>query len=166
MHRLHLVRPIKSGRHGTVYKAFDSFAHAYRAVKVLPRRRRDMPSSQNTKMINREIEHMMAVSAKSHYVVRLFDVVQDDEAFYLVQELCAEHTLREIINESSDDVTIVSNASNASTDLVSMLHDITHAIQDCHACNIFHGDVKPDNILLSSGGTFKLQATTSYTMSL
>lgn len=141
MHHIQLLRPINSGRWGTVHKAFDHKTKQFRAVKVLPKKRHDLPDRENARMINNEINNMMQLRGHPN-VVMLFDVAVDDDSTYLIQELCGGNTLQE---------TLMSTTSKLShRAALRALYNITNAVAGCHETGILFVDVKPSNLVYST----------------
>lgn len=140
------MRPINSGRWGTVYKAYDHKEKQFRAVKLLPKQRHDVDPVDNIRMVNNEIINMSRMRGKPS-IVELYEVMSDDENTYLVQELCGGNTLQEAImlNKKSPRA------------IVKALRDITKAVVDCHEEGILFCDVKPSNMVYSMDtATYKL----------
>lgn len=134
-----MIRPIDSGRWGTVHKAYDHKHKVFRAVKVLPKQRHDLDPSDNIRMVNNEIINMTRMRGKTN-IVHLHDVMHDDENTYLIQEFCGGNTLQEAI--------IMNRKSPRA--VVSALRDITKAVVECHEEGILFCDVKPSNMVYSS----------------
>jgi serine/threonine protein kinase len=145
MQHIEILNPINSGRYGTVYKAFDHKANHHRAVKVLPHKRHDVDKSQYSVMRN-EIANMTKMNGHKH-IVHLYDVLQDDDNTYLVEEFCNGKTLCESIRDKDLSV----------EDKRKALTHILHAISGCHTKGIVYCDLKPSNIIYSEDSKcFKL----------
>ena len=141
-----LIRPINSGKYGTVYKSFDHKAKRLCATKILPKSRHDIPPNKNKMMIENEIANMMRLNGSPN-IVRLHDVLQDSDNYYLVEELCGGSTLQE---------DMIASRLNL-TEKRSALKNITSAIATCHDANIMFCDLKPSNIVYSTEhGVYKL----------
>eukprot|EP00897_Mesotaenium_endlicherianum_P008281 jgi/Mesen1/7481/ME000039S06700 len=74
-------------------------------------------------------------------VVELHGVYEDEESLYLVMELCEGGELyREVIRRKH----------YQEADAAVVFSDIASAVAHCHAAGVMHGDLKPENLLLSS----------------
>lgn len=133
---IELLRPINSGRYGTVYKGFDHTCGQFRAVKVLPLKRHDVDDNKNQRMIENEISNMRRLNGCPN-IVSLVDVECDNENMYMIQEYCGGSTLHEMM--------ISKTLSNA--DRVTALKNVTAAINACHNKGIIYADLKPSNII-------------------
>lgn len=141
-----LIRPINSGKYGTVYKAYDHRVKQFRAVKMLPLRRHDVESKQNMRMIENEIGNMLRLNGHPN-IVKLHDILRDDDNVYIVQELCGGNTLQELHIEGS-----LSHEAR-----IKAIRNMTSAICACHEAKIIFGDLKPTNIIeATQKGSFKL----------
>jgi serine/threonine protein kinase len=134
--QIELIRPINSGRYGTVYKAYDHRVKKFRAVKVLPLKRHDMMENQNRQMIDNEIHNMMRLNGHPN-IVKLHDVIREDDNVYVVQEFCQGNTLQEMIMADVLDYKAKVRA----------IKNVTSAIMTCHG--IIFADIKPSNIMHS-----------------
>lgn len=140
LRRLGDLRILNSGRHGTVYKALDlgRKSHPPCAVKVLLKERQDMDRAANMTMIKNEIDALQRLRNCSG-VVRIECILEDDEAVYIVQDLCQAALPKR-------DACLVPDHA------VKLLVDVSAAIAQCHSLGIVHGDVKPDNIMFDEEG--------------
>lgn len=140
-HPYKLRECINSGRYGTVYKAtaIDDLNAKTVAVKILRKVRHDVPMETNTKLINNETTNMRKVRGCSN-IVNLHDVYEDDESVYLAQEYCANGSLEDLIKQ---------NKGRMSEKRVArLIKQILVGVDHCHIHNVYHGDIKPNNILI------------------
>lgn len=146
LHHIQILRPINSGRWGTVYKAYDHKEKAFRAVKVLPKKRHDISDNSNARMIDNEITNMMRLRGHPN-IVNLHDVMRDSDNIYIVQELCGGNTLQESIMPNKMTKWVAIKA----------LKEVTNAVAACHDEGILFVDVKPSNVVYSmEDASFKL----------
>ena len=73
------------------------------------------------------------------HTVRLYEVYQDDERYYLVQEMC---TGGELFDE------IIARKRFNEKDTAAIMKQILSVVAYCHERNIVHRDLKPEDILL------------------
>lgn len=147
--RFSLIRPINSGRYGVVYKAVDMSNNQHVAVKKIPLVRRDLTANRQAQFrferaVTNEIKHLMTMRG-SPYIAQLQDVVRDDEAVYLVLELCGGSSLKDTIDGVGDHHALPLNPSY----IRRVVWDVANALTDCHARDVLHADVKPANLVFS-----------------
>jgi len=144
MYKYNLLKPINSGKYGTVYIAQNKIAKTDHAIKILPKNRMDLSKSRNEFMIKNEIENMNTVKGHRN-IVKLEEVVEDDEAFYLIEELCGGDTLAQTLymNKTKQ----VSRTHN--NPVLAAITDIINGIAHCHQNDIIFADLKPENIVFS-----------------
>ena len=136
--KLYLEKIINSGRYGQVYMATHVEKNGFYAVKVLPKQRHDLSDYKNKMMIHNEISNMREVQVHKN-IVRLEEVLQDHDNFYLVEELCGGVAFG---SENS----IV----RGEKDIKLYIGNVIDAVMHCHERDIVFGDLKPANIIYSS----------------
>ncbi|XP_076286977.1 proto-oncogene serine/threonine-protein kinase mos isoform X2 [Lasioglossum baleicum] len=122
-----------SGAFGTVYKA--SYKGDQVAAKV-------MRTGRCTDALNSE-KH--ASFLKHSNIVKILMIEQGASLSLITMELCGT-TLQDRLDEDKLN----------KNERVSILKDVTYALQFCHNAGIVHADVKPKNILMSIDGLPKL----------
>jgi serine/threonine protein kinase len=80
-------------------------------------------------------------------VVRALDCFEEDGSYYLVMELVEGHDLWQHI---------VSKGRLPEAEAIDIIVQIANGLHEVHKHGIIHRDIKPDNILLTAGGTPKL----------
>jgi tRNA A-37 threonylcarbamoyl transferase component Bud32/tetratricopeptide (TPR) repeat protein len=150
--RYRFIAKIGSGGMGIVYKVFDNQVGTHVALKVL---RESLSSS--AKAVERFFrEARIAASLHHPNIVNIFDysVVGDGGPSFISMEFVDGPSMREIIESK------FSSTFDLSVDDV--LDALNHMVQLCDALNathrqgIIHRDIKPDNLMLSSGGIIKI----------
>lgn len=91
------------------------------------------------KSLLKEIEMLKKLDHPN--IVRLFDVLEDDAALYLILELCQGGDL-------CDKITTAGHLSEQDARIV--MRQILDALAFCHANKVVHRDVKPENFLLTT----------------
>lgn len=127
------------GRRGCVsFTRLDGAAGPLVAVKTLPKARSDTSDVRNREIIVREISNWKRASGRPH-VCSLFDVLEDSACVYLVLEACRGGDLAgaslDLVRGRPDGVRVA-------------VRQTAMGLAACHAADIFHGDVKPANVLL------------------
>lgn len=123
------------------------------AVKELPRSRRCRYEKE-------ALCHQIVAACPG--VVTLHHVIEEPEATYLVmvrtcQKVVAPYSLEtqdyhpegDLCSSLSNNFAVYENSQHAKSISLQLLT----AVQQCHDLNVFHRDLKPDNILLVDGGT-------------
>lgn len=131
-----------SGEFGTVYKCLNKLDGFYYAIKQL---------KINNKSLKSEALQEAYILASSSmiddncYIIRYYSIWTEYSSLYICMELC-ECSLNKYIekNEVSEEL------------IVRVLRDILKCLRKLHANCIVHMDIKPENVLYSKYGKFKL----------
>jgi serine/threonine-protein kinase len=140
--RYQILEEIASGGQGTVYRAFDPDSGQIIAVKVL----HPTLSGDRTYTERFRREASLAASIDHPNVVKIFEVGQDDDRFFMALEFLPESLARVI--ESGGQMRIAGAAQFAV--------QIAEGLAAAHALGIVHRDVKPQNVLVGADGTAKV----------
>jgi tetratricopeptide (TPR) repeat protein len=141
--RYRIVREVGRGGMGIVYQAEDDILLRPVAYKVLPDAVRDDPRALEDFLR----EARIAASLHHPNIVTIFDAGQTADAVYIAMEYVEGRSLQDIL----DEVRILP-LSQALDIFRQACRSLIHA----HRQQIVHRDVKPANIMVSSGGTVKL----------
>jgi len=115
---------------GTSKKTGEKFA-----IKCI---KKTMVEGDNIKLLRREIHIMKKVDHPN--VLKLFEVFEDDDEFFLVMELV---TGKELFDK------IVERGQYSERDAANIVKQIVSAVEYLHANGIAHRDLKPENLLSS-----------------
>ena len=141
MQRYELGAPINSGSFATVYRAIHTSTKTPVAIKTLPKKRGDIQSSRYKHSIRAEIEVMTLLKGHKN-IVQLLDVIEDDDSYYLVLELCCGDRL---------------STCNPHKHPILTMTDVINAITHCHQNDIIYADLKSENLIYSRRhGCYKL----------
>jgi eukaryotic-like serine/threonine-protein kinase len=131
---------IGAGGLGEVFRARDTRLGRTVAIKVVPP---SIAGDERAKLA----ERVRAVAALSHpNIAALYEIADDQGVQYLVYEFVPGETLK---------TAAVGRPMNAR-------HAVEHGIQiadalaDAHAGGFFHGDIQPDNIMVTPKGSAKI----------
>jgi len=124
------------GTYGVVFKATDKTTGEEVAIKRIPR--------EKIRNYVRFLNEIAALKTLDHpNVIKLFEIFEDEDDVYLVQELCSGGELFDyIVNQE-----FLSEAQAAV-----IFKQILHSIGYCHKNAICHRDLKPENFIFKSKG--------------
>ena len=136
--RYALLEVLGTGGMATVWRARDEVLGREVAVKVLsPQHAADAAFRAR---FEREARHVAALSHPR--LVTVFDSGVDGTSPFIVMELVAGRTLRQVLDESG---------ALPADDAIAVAVGVCEALEAAHAAGLVHRDVKPANIVLSGG---------------
>ena len=138
-----LDRPLGSGGMALVYHGRDLRTRREVALKTLRTEYRGNPDSRAR---FRHETRLQAFVAHPN-VARVFDLQEDLDCPWAVQEYVPGRTLKELLAE---------RGPFAPVEVATLLDQAAGALDHLHARNLVHLDVKPQNLLLTPTGTLKL----------
>lgn len=143
--RYRIDSQIGTGGMANVYKAQDTLENRTVAIKMLKEEHRD-----DAEFARRFATEAQAVLTLSHpNIVGSYDVGTDENTgcAYIVLEYVQGGTLKELIKEKGP---------LPPKQAVGIACQILDALDHAHACGFIHRDVKPQNVMLTTGGQAKL----------
>lgn len=135
-----LADSIGSGSMGQVYKATSKTDNQWYAVKVLPRR-----SMWNVRLARRQVRSFSQFSHPG--VVPFVDVGTSGGLHYLVWPLIEGESLESKVQREGKINPVV---------VARMALQIAQALTVCHQNGIFHGLIKPSNVMIGTDGQARL----------
>lgn len=145
--RYELRAAIGAGGMGTVWSGHDQLLRRDVAIKEvlihdgLPQRERDL-------LCERTLREARAAARLDHSsVIRVYDVVNEEDRPWIVMELLDARSLADVIKE--DGALSVERVAEIGLAVLS-------ALEAAHRLGILHRDVKPGNVLLCSNGRIVL----------
>ena len=136
--RYRLEREIGRGGSGTVHLALDEVLGRQVAVKRIG----VLPGTGDVELERAEREARLAAALNHPHVVAVFDLVDEDDARWLVMEYVDGETLSERVRSAGP---------LQAADAARLLAQTADALVEAHEAGIVHRDVKPSNILISDG---------------
>ncbi|MEW6365094.1 MAG: protein kinase [Acidobacteriota bacterium] len=129
------------GGMGEVYRGFDEKLERRVAVKTVKAAKRLSPDAKA-----RFIREARILSKLNHPAIcQAYDLIETDEADYLVLEYVEGQTLRKRLTEPMD-----------SAGKMRLAVAIADALAAAHDMYVVHRDLKPDNIMITTGGGVKV----------
>lgn len=156
--RYQIMGRIGTGGMADVYKAMDQKLNRYVAMKVLKREFR----KDELFVTKFKTEAQSAAGLTHANIVNVYDVGEDRGLYYIVMELVEGITLKDYIKKKGQ---------LTSKEVISIAVQVCSGIEEAHAHNIVHRDIKPQNIMISKEGKVKVtdfgiaKATSSNTIS-
>lgn len=133
MARYDLGDSLGSGSFGAVVKAMDRISNASRAWKALRK------GKENNTMFRKEATTMMVLDHP--HICRLFDVIEGNEDFYFVMELCEGGDLQHYLQDCKTSCIPESSAA-------SIIRQMCCAMRYIHGRLMAHSDFAARNVLL------------------
>ncbi len=141
--RYEILEKIGSGGMAVVYRGKDRKLDRYVTIKVL---REEFAGDEE--FIERFRSEACSVARLSHpNIVRAYDVGEDGEINYIVNEYIHGDTLKKAIQEK---------APFDSRSTINVSIQIASALSQAHKARIVHRDIKPQNILVGTDGVVKV----------
>jgi hypothetical protein len=145
--RYRLDSRIGSGAMGVVWQAYDTRLRRTVAVKQLRLESSLEPSEAEDARARAMREGRIAARLHHPNAVAVFDVVDEDDAPWLVMEYVPSRSLAQEMTE---------RGVLQPEEVGRIGAQIAHALSAAHAAGIVHRDIKPANILLGQNGTVKI----------
>ncbi|CAG9329859.1 unnamed protein product [Blepharisma stoltei] len=130
----HMQEPLGNGSFGRVYKALHISTGIYRAVKAISKRHLD---ADDQALLLKEVEILKSLDHPN--ILKIFEVIEDNNTFYIITELC---TGGEIFDK------IVSQGHVSENNAAWYMYQVLSALSCCYKNGIVHRDLKPENLLL------------------
>ncbi len=140
--RYRVLEMVGRGGFCQVYRAVDTSDEHEVALKFL--RDGDGSSSVISRM-QRELR--LARDLRHPNIVRLYDLIEDDDRICLVMEFVRGRTLKEEVRDGGP---------LPVARVLEILSDLASAVAAVHAGGIVHRDLKPQNVMITASGEVKL----------
>src|SRR5271155_6176874 len=130
------------GGMGVVYRAHDERLLRSVAIKILSDVSRGSAETRS-----RMLAEARAASSLHHPgITTIYEVGEDGDSIFLVMELVEGRTLRSMLDEGPLDPKRI----------VEIGAQLVEALDAAHSRGVFHGDIKPENIVVQADGRAKL----------
>lgn len=136
----HKYEQIGKGAYSTVYKAYHNDLSKIFAVK-------EINISIHKKNIERFREEIFLMNKFNHQnILKLYETIEDDNYIYLILEYC----------ENGDLKNFLSKRPMKEKNVRKFMKQIVSGLQYLNNKNVYHRDLKPQNILLTKDYTIKI----------
>lgn len=138
-----LYEKIGQGSYGNVYKIKSEATNQYYAAKVISRESFETPDN----LTAFEQELRLQQTSANPYICKIIDIIYLNSHIIVILEYCSHGDLLLCIH---------GNEVKGLERCIRIFYQLMEALNYLHEHRIFHGDVKPENILLDSFYNVKL----------
>ncbi len=143
-----ILEEIGSGGMSVVYKAIDYILNREVAIKELTISQKPFPEDVIDDVTKRFIKEAQVIAMLRHdNIIKVFDVVEENNKHYMIMEFIEGKTLDKIISD---------NKILPILEAINIISEICLALDYIHSNNIIHRDIKPSNIIVNSERRVKL----------
>ncbi|TDA65672.1 MAG: Stk1 family PASTA domain-containing Ser/Thr kinase [Clostridia bacterium] len=141
--RYEVREKLGSGGMAVVYQGHDRLLERPVAIKIL---QENYAADEAT--VRRFHQEAQAVARLSHpNIVAIYDVGEEQGCHYLVMEYVSGRNLKELLKEKG---------TFPPDEAIQITRQICDALQHAHENGVVHRDIKPHNVLVTSGGRVKV----------
>ncbi len=141
--RYHVTEKIGTGGMADVFKAQDETLGRTVAVKVMHRQYASDPSF----VARFRQEAQSAANLSSPNIVNIYDWGQQEDTYYIVMEYVRGTDLKSLLEQ---------RGPLPATKAADFGAQVCGALTEAHSYDIIHRDIKPQNLILTGGGTVKV----------
>ena len=141
--RYKLLELVGEGGMATIYRAEDTRLKRIVAIKVLSEK-----LARDKEILSRFIREAQSAARLVHpNIINIFDIGESDGINFIVMEYLEAKNLKDIIEE---------NAPYSPTVSFRIFKQVAEALKFAHENGIIHRDIKPQNVLVTGNGVFKV----------
>ena len=152
--RFVLEERLEHGRIGTMYRALDRLramdGRAYVAVLILPAE--IARNAEQLAAFERELDVVRTLSHPN--IVRIFSLERDGDITFLVLEWVDGESLRSVMQSLLPETV-------CEEDALGVVRAVGNALVYAHARGVVHGDIRPENVLVTARGEVRLLFTSA-----
>lgn len=128
---------IGEGAYGKVYSVTKKITGRKYACKIVEK------INANRERLFSEIKLLKSTDHPN--IVKLYELIEDQEYLYMIMELCqGNNLLQRMISRSKEDI------QYSEKEACAIFKQLISAVNYCHIHGVCHRDIKPENILFSS----------------
>ena len=140
-----IIDLIGEGGFGKTYKVFNKENNEIYVIKQISLKDKDLEK------ILKEAEILSSIHNDN--IVKYFESFIDDKYFYIVMEYCQGLDLKKYINKYKKE----KNNKRINPNVIyKYIIDICKGLNEIHANNVIHRDIKPDNLLITEDNKIKI----------
>ena len=130
------------GAFSVVKLVLNQNTNNFYACKIVPKKR------INTESLRTRFEAEIYINQQLHHpgIVELFDLLKDENNYYIIMEFCPNGELFQYI---------IDRTRLSENEAKPFIRQILETLQYIHSMNISHRDLKPENLLISQTGMIK-----------
>lgn len=146
--RYEIKKSLGKGGMGEVFLAYDPVCERNVALKII---REDL---QNQKSIqNKFLNEALITSYLTHpSIIPIYTIQSHEKMIYYTMPYAEGETLNEILKTTKQEQEAAHPIGNSISALIRIFLQVCEAIAYTHSKNIFHRDLKPDNIIVGKYG--------------
>lgn len=141
-----LQEEIGCGSYGKVFKGYDTRLVRVVAIKLIALSKEKKDEENNRNEINGLKEARVLARINHPHIVTIHEIFQFNGHNYLVMEFVQGKTLTQYSKDKSRQL----------SEIITLASKIINALNCAHQLGIIHGDLKPDNIMITTDGEPKL----------
>ena len=135
--------------HGTfsiVYLYKNIQTNEFYAVKKMSKAK-ILETTNSLNIAKKEISIQSKINHKN--ILRLYNVIEDENFYYMILEYCSEGALFHLIHNNK-------NNFLSEEEIFNYFIQVVNAVYFLHENNLIHRDIKPENLLMNSENILKL----------
>lgn len=145
-YRYQLISELGRGGSSRVYKAYDKQKHELIAIKHLLLSEK-YSEAERLMRIERFKQEANTLSLLNHpNIISVWEVLEIKGQFFMLMELLEGQSLQKWVDAEKPSY----------HQLLQLMGQLTHALEDLHGKFIVHRDIKPENVMVLNDGTVRL----------